>query len=57
MRNFTRVGILNENKNTNKQISVAAKRNITLNFLPLDIPILIGRTAGISKKILLCPFI
>ena len=33
----------------NKHISVAAKRNITLNFPALDIPRSIGRKAGISK--------
>ena len=32
----------NENKNTNKPISVAAKCNITLNFSALDIPHSIG---------------
>ena len=42
-------GNSNENKNTNKHISVAAKCNITLNFPTLDIPCSISRKAGISK--------
>ena len=45
----SRAGNSNENKNTNKHISVAAKCNITLNFPALDIPHSIGRKAGISK--------
>ena len=44
-----RVENSNENKNTNKYISVAAKCNITLNFTALDIPRSIGRRAGTSK--------
>ena len=44
-----RAGNSNENKNTNKHISVAAKCNITLNFPALDIPGSIGRNAAISK--------
>ena len=39
----------NENKNTDKHISVAGKCNITLNFPALDIPRSIGRKVGISK--------
>ena len=42
------MGNLNENKDTNKHNSVAAKCNITLNPA-LDIPRSIGRNAGISK--------
>ena len=45
----SRAGNSNENKNTNKHISAAAKSNITLNFSALDIPRSIGRKAGISK--------
>ena len=50
-RGTSRVGNSNENKDTNKHISVAAKCNITLNFPALDIyiPHSIGRKAGISK--------
>ena len=44
-RGTSRVGNSNENKNTNKHISV----NITLNFPTLDIPRSIGRKGGISK--------
>ena len=48
-RGTSRAGNSNENINTNKHISVAAKCNITLNFPALDIPCSIGRKAGISK--------
>ena len=48
-RGSSRAGNSNENKNTNKHISVAAKCNITLNFPALDIPRSIGRKVGISK--------
>ena len=48
-RGTSREGNSNENKNTNKHISVAAKCNITLNFPALDIRCSIGRKAGISK--------
>ena len=48
-RGTSRAGNSNENKNTNKHISVAAKCNITLNFPTLDIPSSIGRKVGISK--------
>ena len=48
-RGTSRVGNSNENKNTNKHISVAVKCNITLNCPALDIPRSIGRKAGISK--------
>ena len=36
----------NSNENTNKNISVAGKYNITMNFPTLDIPCSIGRKAG-----------
>ena len=42
-RGTSRAGNSNENKNTNKHMSVAAKCNMTLNFPTLDIPRLIGR--------------
>ena len=48
IRGTSRVGNSNENKNTNKYISSAAKCNITLNFPAPDIPHSIGREAGIS---------
>ena len=48
-RGTSRAENYNENKNTNKHISVAVKCNITLNFPTLDIPRSIGRKAGISK--------
>ena len=48
-RGTSRAGNSNENKNTNKHISVAPKCDITLNFPVLDIPRSIGRKAGISK--------
>ena len=43
------MGNSNENNNTNKHISVAAKCNITLNFPSLDIHRSVGRKAGISN--------
>ena len=48
-RGTSKAGNSNENKNTNKHISVAAKCNNTLNFPALDIPSSNGRKAGISK--------
>ena len=36
----------NSNENTNKNISVAGKYNITMNFPTLDISCSIGRKAG-----------
>ena len=47
--NFERGTSRAGNSNENKNISVAAKCNITLNFPALDIPHSIGRKAGISK--------